>query len=125
MKELLAGLKKIKGVQALVLLMFLCVLGALALGDMDDTQVQKTALEARLESVLSKIQGAGQVSVVIYTASETSAFSSAASSAPCGAVIVAQGAGDISVRLRLLSATQTLLSLPASSISVYEMEASP
>ena len=49
------------------------------------------------------------VSVTIYTED----------SQPCGAVVVASGAEDIAVRLRLQEAVTTLLGLDSSRVAVY------
>lgn len=42
--------------------------------------------------------------------------------APVGAVVVAQGAGDIGVRLRLARAVQTLLGVPQDAVEVFVMQ---
>ena len=64
---------------------------------------------SRIARVLSEIAGAGSVSVTIYTED----------SHPCGAVVVASGAEDIAVRLRLQEAVTTLLGLDSSRVAVY------
>lgn len=68
--------------------------------------------EARISQVLSGIEGAGSVDVVLCYTGEV----------PCGAVVVAQGAGDIAVQLRLASAVSTLLGIPQDRIAVYKRE---
>ena len=83
-----------------------------------------TEEEQRVSATLSRIAGAGEVRVSIYYAQEASAFGGGNRS-PVGAVIVAQGAGDIAVRLNLLRAAETLLGLPASAVEVFEMEEPP
>lgn len=65
--------------------------------------------EARIARVLSDIAGAGEVSVTIY----------AEDAHPCGAVVVASGAEEIAVRLRLQEAVTTLLGLESSRVAVY------
>ena len=61
--------------------------------------------------------------------SKTSAASSSSfgsgSRQPAGAVIVAQGAGSVAVRLELLRAAEALLGLSAQEVEVFAMEASP
>ena len=82
------------------------------------------SLEARTARTLSQMEGAGRVQVVIYTrAKETASgmFSSSGAQTgevPCGAVAVAEGAGDPLVRLELEQALCALLGLPASAVSV-------
>lgn len=68
-----------------------------------------TTEEARLSRVLGAIEGAGQVEVAIYYED----------SIPCGAVIVADGAGDAAVHLRLVSAVTTLLGVEQDRVAVY------
>ena len=78
--------------------------------------------EQRIASALSRIRDAGDTHVVIYSA-ETGAFSAADS--PTGALIIATGADDIAVQLRLMEAATTLLNLPPDSIRIYPMEENP
>lgn len=95
-------------VAALLLVVALC----LALGASENGKAPQTADEARVSRVLSAMAGAGTVDVAIYYDD----------SAPCGAVIVADGAGDAAVRIRLTGAVTTLLGLDASRVAVYERE---
>ena len=95
-------------VAALALVVALC----LAMGASEGSRSAQTAEEARLSRVLSAMAGAGGVDVAIY-------YDDAV---PCGAVIVAAGAGDAAVRIRLTGAVTTLLGLDASRVAVYERE---
>ena len=95
-------------VAALAFVVVLC----LALGVMDTSGAAQTTDEARLSRVLSAMAGAGTVDVAVYYDDAT----------PCGAVIVADGAGDAAVRIRLAGAVTTLLGLDASRVAVYERE---
>ena len=65
--------------------------------------------EARIAQVLSAMAGVGKVEVALFYPETTGGF---AQSAPTGAVVVAQGAGDLTVRLSLIRAMRTLLGLP-------------
>ena len=65
--------------------------------------------ESRLNRVLSGIEGAGQVEVAVY-------YDEAA---PCGAVVVAEGADSIAVQLRLTNAVTALLGLSPERIAVF------
>jgi len=79
--------------------------------------------ERRIAEVLSAMAGAGRVEVMLYYApQETGAFSSAAESAPTGALVVAEGAEDMAVRLNLIRAVRTLLGLPETAVDVFAME---
>ncbi len=66
--------------------------------------------EARISRVLSAMTGAGTVEVAI----------SYQDAVPCGAVVVADGAGTVGVRLRLMDAVEALLGLDGSRVAVYE-----
>ena len=70
--------------------------------------------EKRIAAVLSAMEGAGKVEVALFYGGE--------GTQPTGAVVVAQGAGDLAVRLRLIRAARTLLGLPETAVDVFEME---
>lgn len=72
----------------------------------------KTDKEIRLERVMEKIEGAGDTDVMI--AEENGCVT--------GVLVVAQGAGDIAVRLRLQNAVKTLLDVENEKINVMPME---
>ena len=97
------------------------VLLLLAVGK-TDLQPSASQQEKRIAQVLSAIRGAGKVEVALFYAQETAAFSQSAVSVPTGAVVVAQGADDITVRLELIRAVRTLLSLPQNAVDVFVME---
>jgi len=69
------------------------------------------------------MEGAGRVQVVIMTRAQqtepgTLVKTDNAVEIPCGAVAVAEGAGDPLVRIELEQALCALLGLPASAVSV-------
>lgn len=68
--------------------------------------------ESRISRVLSTIQGVGTVEVAVYYED----------SLPCGALVVADGAGDVAVQLRLLSAVTTLLGVDQNRVAIYQRE---
>lgn len=80
-----------------------------------------TSEEKRIAQVLSAISGAGKVEVAVYYNSGADSFSSSAP--PVGAVVVAEGADDLEVRLSLIRAVRTLLGLPEAAVDVFSMEA--
>ena len=84
--------------------------------------VSMTEEEQRLSATLSSIAGAGEIRVSIYYAQAASAFGGTGARTPIGAVIVAQGAGDVAVRLNLMRAAETLLGLSANQVEVFPME---
>ena len=88
--------------------------------------------EGRLAAVLSGIEGAGKVEVFIsYSEAESSVYTFSMSDEKkssgkiTGVVVVASGAGDPMVRLRLAEAVRIALGVDAASVSVYKMEAGP
>ena len=88
-----------------------CVALCLMIGAQQSTA---TDSEHRISRVLSAIAGAGQVEVAVHY-EET---------IPCGAVIVADGANDVAVQLRLRSAVTTLLGIEQSRVAIYPREGS-
>lgn len=72
-----------------------------------------TEQEQRLSSILSRIEGAGSVETMITTQSDGEIV---------GVLIIAQGAKDISVRLRLLDAASTALGVSKQVINVYSKD---
>ena len=88
------------------------IVACLVLSGLDGTSSQ-TQEEARLARVLSAMEGAGQVEVAV--------FYDEGSALPCGAVIVAQGAEDVAVRLQITRAVCTLLGLDANQVDVFKL----
>lgn len=86
-----------------------CAALCLMLGTRTETA---TTEESRISRVLSAIDGAGTVEVAVHYEE----------SVPCSAVVVAQGAGDIAVQLRLVSAVTTLLGIDQSRVAIYQRE---
>ncbi|MBQ7656893.1 MAG: hypothetical protein IJS41_10355 [Clostridia bacterium] len=107
-----------------LLALICCALALLLLPAGNAKPAGMTEEEQRVSATLSQIAGAGEVRVSIYYAQEVSAFGSG-NRTPVGAVIVAQGAGDLSVRLNLLRAAETLLGLDANRVDVFLMEEKP
>lgn len=89
--------------------LIICVCLCLALGIKEEAADTE---EHRISRVLSAIEGAGTVDVAVHYED----------SIPCSAVVVAQGADDIAVQLRLMSAVTTLLNLEQSRVVIYERE---
>ncbi len=88
----------------------ICVAGCLLAGALpggSDPQNEQ------LSRVLSAMAGAGEVEVAIHYDAQ---------SLPCGAVVLAQGAASIAVRLQLTDAVSTLLGLDPSAVAVYPLE---
>ena len=77
--------------------------------------------EQRIAEVLGAMAGAGKVEVALFYGGETDVLG-ARTTGPTGAVVVAEGADDLSVRLSLIRAVRTLLGLPESAVDVFVME---
>lgn len=122
LKNLWDKIKAIPYVQWLLLIVFLGTALSI-LASQGQTVTAPSTQEARLAQVLSTIEGAGKVEVALYyPQTEKSLWNEESSSSPpVGAVIVAQGAADISVRLRLTRAIQTLLGISQDAVEVFAM----
>ena len=106
MNRFAAYLKKDGWIIAAVML---CAGLCLALGAQGEAASTE---EGRISRVLSAIEGAGAVEVAVHYED----------SLPCSAVVVAQGAGDVAVQLRLASAVTTLLGIDQNRVAIYERE---
>lgn len=123
-KSLIEKIKTVKPMQWLVLFVFLCVCVSMMLKDVETSVASQE--EKRIAAILSAIEGAGKTEVALYyrQANDTqSVFSSGtAPASPIGAVIVSEGAGDITVRLSLIRAVRTLLGLSEDAVEVFTMD---
>lgn len=97
----------------LLLALAAAIVLCLSLGTIEASTSPSTDEEARLSRVLSAMSGAGQVEVAVFYQDENSV--------PCGAVVVAQGADDVEVRLQLSRAVCTLLGLEPSQVEVFKL----
>ncbi len=123
MKKWLETVKSMKG-GVWLLLIAVCAAALLLMPGSSTGKTGMTEEEQRYSATLSRIAGAGEVRISIAYAQTASSFGSA-SRQPAGAVIVAQGAGSVAVRLELLRAAEALLGLSAQEVEVFAMEASP
>ena len=124
LKALWEKWKEKKHGQWLVLVLLLALSGALLLTDFDMSGGQ-SMVEKRISQVLSAMEGCGKVEVSIYYGQETQSVwgSSGENTVPVGAVVVAEGANKVEVRLMLMRAMQTLLGLDQQSVQVFPMGA--
>lgn len=123
----LAAIKGAKRMEWIVLAAAAAALVLIALSQ-SAQQGERTALEARMEAVLSAVRGAGRVRVLVSeggAASGALAASGDAGELSGGVVIVADGADDVRVALELASAAQALLGVELDKIQVLKMEGSP
>lgn len=121
MKEWLEKWKGRKGL-SLLLALLMCLAGMglfpLLTGESRDAM---TSEEKRISAALSRIEGAGETRVAIYYAGGDSVFSGSRN-VPSGAIIVSAGARDLTVRLNLMRAAQTLLGLGSDAVEVFAAE---
>lgn len=120
MREWLMRLRAALTPQALALLglALLLMLGGNRIRSQDASQ---TALESRVSRVLSQMEGAGNVDVVIkmkMIAETNAGLSAKTQEIPDGAIAVAQGADDPFVRFELQEALCALLGLAPAAVSV-------
>lgn len=108
-----------------MILLLLLVMGLIGYAAMKKETSGIERIERQASAVLSHVEGAGRVEVTVMTrktqASGTGLLngkSETGGEVPCGAVAVAQGAGDPLVRMELEQALCALLGLPASAVSV-------
>ena len=108
LKEKLRGAR---GLEWLLLLIAACVAALVLTRGGSDAGAQPTELEARLERVLSAVEGAGEVRAMVSEQNGEIA----------GVVIVAAGAEDVGVRLSLMQAARALLDVELDQIEVSQM----
>lgn len=78
-----------------------------------------TQVETKLENLLSKIEGAGKIDVMIMCESDGVQSEDAIPSIQ-SAVVVASGASDVFVRLEIIKAVEALLKIDAKNIEVLK-----
>lgn len=81
----------------------------------------ETDLEARLASVLSSVEGAGRVRVLVHTDADAVTAWSQKSPSVIGAILVAEGGADALVASRLAQAAATALGIEQTRIEVFAM----
>ena len=109
-------LERLRGVRHIEWLALIMILAAVVLtaGGAESGGTEATALERRMESVLSCVAGAGRVRVLVNEGDRADA--------PSGVLVVAEGAGDVRVRLELQQAVQALLGVETAQIEVLVMK---
>lgn len=111
--SLFQKLKNIKHIEIIIAVIFAIIIMLIylsSLGSTKTTSSNQTDLESRLCSILEDLEGVGEVSVLINYLDEEET--------KAGIVVVASGADDISVRLQILKAVETVLNLPTTNIEI-------
>ena len=90
----------------------------------DSAEVQRTALEEKLEDLLSKVEGVGEVRVVLMTGEDTDSqtFYSSGKETVTGVLIAAQGADNSVVSRNIVEAVMALFQVEAHKIKVMKMK---
>ena len=112
--DMLAGMaKRLKGARRLELFLIVAALAAVLLISMKTPGIGNISpMEARMERALSAIDGAGRVNVLINESD----------GCILGVLVVAEGADDLAVRMRLMSAVKATLGVEISQIEIVDME---
>ncbi len=85
------------------------------------TSYSSTELETRLSGILKQINGVGNVSIMVTFPDDVSVTASSSSPTAIGAVIIAEGAANPEVRIKIQQAVQTALGIEARQIKIFEM----
>lgn len=110
MKQLFESLKSARKIEILVIAAMICVLLVLYMGDINPAGGASEE-EKRMQRILSEIEGAGKVSVMIASRDE---------SGISGVVVAASGADNIRVMLELQRTVQTLTGLNLDQIEIVK-----
>lgn len=111
MKLLIEAFKSARKTEIIIVAAALIVLLMLGIGNSIPGDGTVTEMESRMQRILSQIEGAGRVKVML---------SEDDSGSLTGAVIAASGAEEIAVRLRLQQAVRTLTELKLDQIEVVK-----
>lgn len=108
-------LKNIKHIEIIIavifgIIIFLIYLSTTSFSTTTSSDTSQTQFEQRLSDILQDIEGAGNVSVFVNTNETTDEI--------IGIIIVSSGAEQTSVRLNILKAVQTVLSVPTTNIEI-------
>lgn len=110
MKRLGGLLRGARRIEFWITLAAVCALLALAMNPGDSGSGGGSEVERRMERVLSRIDGAGRVTVMLSGDAES----------PTGAVVAASGAGDARVVLELQRSMRALTGLELDRIEVVK-----
>lgn len=107
MKQLFETIRAARWLEPTILIALVCILILIALGSGGGSTASDE--EARMQRILSKIEGAGRVHVMIARDDGGDCT---------GVVVVASGAEDVEVMLRIQRAVQALTDLELSQIEI-------
>lgn len=134
LKNFRAKVKTIKNIEIIIGVVIICIVVLIystvtskpesnkisGLSDNKSYGENATELEMRLGEILSEIDGAGRVSVMISQETCEDGASAEGQIKASGVVIVADGADNVMVRMNLITATKTLLDVDADAIQIFD-----
>ncbi len=110
--KLFQKFKSIKHIEIIIAVIFAVIVLLIYLSSVNPVKRTQssasTNLEMRLESILSDIEGAGNVSVLINNTDNQID----------GVIIVASGADNVFVKMNILKAVETVLKIPTAQIEI-------
>lgn len=113
------GIKNIRIIAAIfIIAVALLIYSSVAMGNAartassDEQSTEMDEDESRLASILEGLEGVGRVETMITREDDTIV----------GILVIAEGAEDIAVRLRLLSAVTTAMGVDKQIVNVYTMK---
>ena len=124
-EKIFRKLKSIKHIEIIVAILFGIILLTLYLTTINNGNAYKESsgtgytyeIESRMETVLSQIDGAGEVQVMVML-EEGSELDSDIVPKVSSVIVVAGGAKDYKVKLEILKACEALLNLPTANIEI-------
>lgn len=121
MKKSIVKPKRISAPMLLVVFLASLIILINYAGAKDQTNIMR--LEARIGETLSRIDGVGEVEVIIRTRIQQSQGKSLMSTysdeeIPCGALVTAKGADDPLIRIKIIHALCALLGLQQADVDV-------
>ena len=118
------GSKYIVFVLAGLLILVMCIpTGSKSTQIVKEETNAKGDLEGQLETVLSAMEGVGEVEVMITTENSSDSIlgTQTTGTKVCGVVVVAEGAGNATVNARISEAVKALFSIDVHKISIVKM----
>lgn len=134
--EKIKSIKNIEVICALLIVaIVLLIYSSFSAASQNDSQVNNNtttmnSTEQRLAKMLSGIEGVGDVEIMIYTGERDNSYGYISSinlenidsDKIQGVMILAQGADNISTRIKLLNTTSTLLGIQSDKIQIYTLK---
>lgn len=121
LKRALEQLRAARHIEWLLMLIGLAAAVLLITGAEGTGGAPSTEMERRMEAVLSCVEGAGRVRVLVNAPDSIPAFAQE-QTGPTGVVVVAEGADDVKVRLALQQAVRALLGVGTGQIEILAMK---